>query len=290
MNADSLLGPVLLNHPDSGPPITRQDIHPEIVPDIPHLLKFYSNNKDTTGQSTAQVKGPYFQDKPFTHRDFQSLPRNQVVNDWVLPVLIMCLIILAWIRFSYRKRFGLIIQSSFSRQNLSLLIREGGYGYDLINLSLGLVFIAATALLFYQLMVEVSGMPESGKISLLLFFGIMAGIIAWLMIRLVMIRLLEWIFKTRETTTLYVMSTMSFHFILGILLLPFLVFNAYTEIRFILYVSLAVAGIIFILKIFRGIIIGLSDTKFSIFYLFFYLCTVEILPILVIIKLAKDYL
>ena len=115
-----------------------------------------------------------------------------------------------------------------------------------------------------------------------------AGIVIWLLFRLFLIRLLGWTFRNFEVTSQYLMSSMAYHFMIGIALLPFLVINAYTHSDVILYISLGLAAILFLLKLIRGIVIGLGDTKFSIFYLFFYLCTVEILPVLAIVKIAKD--
>jgi hypothetical protein len=289
MIADSLLGPVL-DHLPSEPAMVRQDEAPKIIPGFPGLISFYSE-QGTSGNITDQsFKGAYFQEKPFPGKDFQATIRPTVTSDWILVVLLLCLVIITWIRFSYKKRLGLILQSSFSKQNLTLLIREGGFGYDMINLSLGFVFIITLALLLYLASTGITGNSSGGEGSLMIFLALVAGIIVWLIFRLVLIRLLRWTFKTNETTTFYLMNTMTFQIIIGIFLLPLLVMNVYAHTPFLLFISLGVGSILFILKLFRGLIIGLSDTNFSIFYLFFYLCTVEILPILVIVKLAMNYL
>jgi hypothetical protein len=100
--------------------------------------------------------------------------------------------------------------------------------------------------------------------------------------------MLGWTFRNFEVTSQYLMSSMAYNFIIGIAVLPFLVVNTYTHSDIVLYISLGMTAILYLVRLVRGIVIGLGDTKFSIFYLFFYLCTVEILPILAIIKVAKD--
>ncbi|MBP6977283.1 MAG: DUF4271 domain-containing protein [Bacteroidales bacterium] len=290
MNQDSLLIPFL---PDSVPvqPVTHPMDEVHIAKDFPDLIRYHTAVLTAQGiQPASKATTSYFQTQPFAKKEFTPEVRLEVLNDWIFPVLLICFAIFAWIRTSYRKRFTQLVQASYSKQYMNLLMREGGGGYDLINLSLGFIFICATALLIFQFSESLSGPSASGSLRFLLFLAIAGGIVLWLLFRLFLIRMLGWTFRNFEVTSQYLMSSMAYNFLTGIILLPFLVINAYSRSSFFLYISLGIIGIFFLLRLFRGIVIGLSDTKFSIFYLFFYLCTVEILPILTIVKLAKDNL
>jgi len=288
MNDDSLLTPLL---PDPVPlkTVTPRTDEVYIAKDFPDLIHYHtlpSPAKET--QSSTNVPVSFFQMQPFHKKEFQQAIRIEALNDWFVPVLLICFTIVAWVRVTYRKRFTQLVQAAYSKQYMNLLIREGGGGYDLINLSLGFIFICSSALLLFQFNESLTGPSSSGSLRFLLFMALAAGIVIWLLFRLFLIRLLGWTFRNFEVTSQYLMSSMAYHFIIGIALLPFLVINAYTHSDVILYLSLGLAAILFLLKLIRGIVIGLGDTKFSIFYLFFYLCTVEILPVLAIVKIAKD--
>ena len=50
-------------------------------------------------------------------------------------------------------------------------------------------------------------------------------------------------------------------------------------------IALTIVALLMIIRIIRGMIIILSSANDSKFYLFYYLCTVEIVPILIIAKL-----
>jgi len=288
MNDDSLLTPLL---PDSVPVKTAAPRPDEVYisKDFPDLIRCHSLTS-SAGETQSATKTPvsFFQVQPFSQKEFTPAIRMESLNDWIVPVLLICFTIFAWVRVTYRKRFTQLVQTAYSKQYMNLLIREGGGAYDLINLSLGFIFICSSALLMFQFNESLSGPSSSGSLRFLLFMALAAGIVIWLLFRLFLIRLLGWTFRNFEVTSQYLMSSMAYHFMIGIALLPFLVINAYTHSDVILYISLGLAAILFLLKLIRGIVIGLGDTKFSIFYLFFYLCTVEILPVLAIVKIAKD--
>ncbi len=288
MNIDSLLTPLL---PDSVPvmPVALRPDEVYIANDFQDLLHYYQETLPA-GDVQPVVKEPvsFFQIQPFQKKEFTAEVRTEILNDWIVPVLLICFTIFAWVRVTYRKRFTQLFQAAYSKQYMNLLIREGGGAYDLINLSLGFIFICSIALLFFQFNESLSGTSPSDSLNFILFLALAGGIVIWLLFRLFLIRMLGWTFRNFEITSQYLMSSMAYHFIIGIVLLPFLVVNAYTRSDVILYISLGLTAILYLVKLVRGIVIGLGDTKFSIFYLFFYLCTVEILPILAIIKVAKD--
>lgn len=271
-------------------PVLDSD-RPFVAKDFAHMITFYKDSAQSsalTGTTEKQIS--FFQERAFQSQPMVAHERTEILNDWILPVFLICFSILSWILVSYRKRFNHVVKATYSKQQLGFLIREGGGSYDLINLSLGFVFVTVLALLMYQATEPITGSSWPVGSRLPFFLITAGGIIAWLLVRLALIRILGWTFKNFEITSQYLMNSMAFHFIMGIILLPFLVISIYTFIPAFLYLSLGIAGILFILRLFRGIIIGLSDTNFSIFYLFFYLCTVEILPVLVIVKIAKDNL
>jgi hypothetical protein len=97
------------------------------------------------------------------------------------------------------------------------------------------------------------------------------------------------VFKTKETTYNYLLNQLIFAIITGPILLFFLVLIVYLESPLILYFCLTIIAIIYTFRFFRAFLIGLALTKFSYLLLFVYLCSLEILPLLVLLKLIFNY-
>jgi len=211
-------------------------------------------------------------------------------NGWILPILLFCIIVIATIQLVYRKKFLQIIQASWSNHQANLLVREGSLASDWITLGLGIVALLTSSLFIYQVNNQILNLPSPGSTSHLQFFLIIFACYSiYLIFKLLLIGISELIFLTREVTNKYLLNSLIFNINIAIFLLPILIISTYTESAILLKITLIFIGIILIYKLFRSIIIGLSNTKFSIVYLFLYLCTVEILPVLLVIKLTMNY-
>ncbi|MFA5727673.1 MAG: DUF4271 domain-containing protein, partial [Saccharofermentanaceae bacterium] len=87
----------------------------------------------------------------------------------------------------------------------------------------------------------------------------------------------------------YMLNLLVFCLITGPVILIFLVFIVYMKSDFLLYCALVIFSIFFIFRVLRGFYIGMGLRKFSFLFLFVYLCSLEILPLLVLVKLLLGY-
>jgi hypothetical protein len=78
--------------------------------------------------------------------------------------------------------------------------------------------------------------------------------------------------------------------IAGLLLIPIVIGLAYFPYGKSILVNLGIVLITFmyLFRVKRGIQIGISKAKLSYFYLFIYLCTLEILPLAVLVRVFID--
>jgi hypothetical protein len=128
------------------------------------------------------------------------------------------------------------------------------FPYELSNFKLLLFYIALLALLFF------------GRILLANFVG--------------------HIFSVRHLYREYLYLGFTYNKLLGILFVPVNFILAYTSgilKEFSFYIALIILGILIFMKIVRGIIFSWEKRVFS-FYLFLYLCALEIVPILLLYK------
>jgi len=251
----------------------------------------------TCHDTTPEGKTILYQDKPEVRSFFtghllrtskiQLQNANQYQPDWILVLLIVCFFLQAWVQFLYRKRFRQLILAPFSKRFLNQLVRDGNLFNERLSLALGIIYFISITLLIY----EVNDLLLGGHIppplkDVSFYLLIMLALVLYWIIKVTGIRLLGMVFKTENTTGMYLLNVLVINIITGMVLIPLLVMVIYLKSVFILYITL----IILILSLFflfvRGFLIGLSLTKFSYLFLFVYLCTLEILPLIILIKFS----
>lgn len=229
-----------------------------------------------TGQKTAPDYG--------TPRPLHHSP-----GDWVAVVFLVCFILLAWVQVFFPKRMKQIVQAPFSRRYLNQLIRDGNLFGERITVVLGTVYLLAVSLLIYEinqryLSIAVPGLPDWG-----LYLAIAASTLALLSLKAALIRFLGVIFRTREPASEYLHNMILYSLFAGPVILTGQLIVVYHRSEWVLLVLLALFGLISLFRFYRGFLVGLTLRKFSYLFLFVYLCSLEILPILVLVKILLDY-
>ncbi len=85
-------------------------------------------------------------------------------------------------------------------------------------------------------------------------------------------------FKEYLTDQLLIFNTTN------VILLPFTLFYFYNDVNIFLYIGLAILAVFTLVRWWRGVLITRDKTFFSLFYIFVYLCSVKILPFLLLTK------
>jgi hypothetical protein len=212
---------------------------------------------------------------------------NRYQPDWILALLIVCFMLQAWVQFLYRKRFRQLILAPFSKRFLNQLLRDGNLFNERLSPALGIIYFISTALLIY----EVNDLLFGGHTPPLLkdfsfYIIILLSLVIFWIIKVIWILLLGKVFKTENTTGTYLLNVLVINVITGLVLIPLLVLLVYMKSVFILYITLVVIVFSLLFLFVRGFLIGLSLTKFSYIFLFVYLCTLEILPLIILIKFS----
>jgi Domain of unknown function (DUF4271) len=212
---------------------------------------------------------------------------NKYTPDWILGLLILCFIILAWVQLFYRKRFRQLLQAPFSKRFMNQLVREGNPFNERLSLALGLIYFIGTALLIFAMNDLLLGGHTPLHLREFSFYLmiILVLVLFWL-VKVLTIRLLGTVFKTENTTRMYLLNELILNIITGLILIPILILVIYLKSILFLYISLALIILSFLFLFARGFMIGLSLTKFSYIFLFVYLCSLEILPLIILVKFS----
>ena len=178
---------------------------------------------------------------------------------------------------------------AFLNFNLSTqIVRDENIFFQRISIYLNIVFNLVAALFIYLLSVQYHWRLEGldNGFFRFIFFVIIVG--ATYAMKFLVLKICGWLFEQEKEMSMYVFNIFLINNILGIALLPFICIFAFIGLHY--YASLyllpfLLIGLAFCLRIFRGIQIGFGAASFSPLYLFLYLCTLEIAPLIVLIRI-----
>ncbi|MCX6242471.1 MAG: DUF4271 domain-containing protein [Bacteroidetes bacterium] len=225
-----------------------------------------------------------FNEHQLQARTFRNSEHQHYPSDWIIISFLACLIIFAWSHFFYYKRLRQIYRAPLSQRFLNILTKEGSLFKERISLALSLVYIFTFSFFLVLMLKEllpdfVSRFPEYQ-----VFLFCAAGMLVFWSVKITAIRFLGIVFRTMPATRDYLQNVLSFTFITGIIILPLLILILFLQSSILLYITLVVIGLMNFFRLLRGFFIGISLKKFSWLFLFVYLCSLEILPLLVILK------
>jgi hypothetical protein len=214
------------------------------------------------------------------------IPRasSQLSEEWMFPVLLICLMILAYLRYQSPSRLKHTWRSTFSTRYMRQVIREESNPpkeYLLLALQFALVaglsVYAGFKLLDFQLLKG---------------FGLYSSIVGVIMIlypiKALVMTIIQWLANGDFSLSEYRYITFLVNRFMGIILLGPVTLACYLPTSSAIPVLYAVF-VLLLLSFSYRIIIGLINalrSNVGAFYIFFYICTLEILPLLVLAKLV----
>jgi hypothetical protein len=207
----------------------------------------------------------------------------------VALVLFISFCVFVWLYIANAKRLNQLFKS-FSPNRTNQLSRDEYSGSNRTGLFLSLLFLFSITLFTGQVL-EFYGLTSRGDHTFMYLF-IAGALLIMYLVKFIFIRLSGFIFKTGKEALDYSSALFVFINILGLIMLPVVIcleFAKQANPRIFIY-----AGFFFIvsflaLRLLRGIVIGVNSNRVSKFYLFLYLCTLEIIPFVILVKLFMLY-
>ena len=221
----------------------------------------------------------------------EPLLRKNVTPDWFFPIILVVLIFFAWIRFFYTKFFTQMIQAFLNNNLANQIVRDENIFVQRASVYLSIVFNLVGALFLYLVSVHFNwslGGIGIGFSRFLFFVVVVSGAYA---IKFLTLKICGWLFEQEREMATYIFNIFLINNILGMALLPFICIFAYNKTlaaSWLLIMPLVLIGIAFCWRIFRGIQIGLGIPSFSPLYLFLYLCTLEIAPLMILLRMVNQ--
>lgn len=218
----------------------------------------------------------------------RELPTSNI--DWITVHLLIVLAFVGWIRVFAGKRLRQVIKSFFAERNMNILIREGNIFTERISIALIIIYLISISLFCYLILVRLLPFEELPYQGFRLFALVLLVILVAWVLKNVILTLTGIIFRNQLLLSEYILMNFVFSVNLGIFLIPFIILTVYLPSDEVLYAAIGLWLIAFIYRTFRQFFTGLEYTKFSYVNRFLYLCTFEIVPILVLTKLILNEL
>jgi len=227
-----------------------------------------------TGSVTSQVMQP-----------------RRAEAEWIIPcILLLLLAYVTLLRVQYPRQLGENI-TVIVNQNLGQQIyRDREFSAGIFSLLIFLNFVLVSAVFLYQLL-SAYGFPgiSGNKYLDIAIYGLLIPAIYFA--RSLVYGLLSLIYPFKAELNFFRFNTRVLLQMTGICLLPFAILMATTDSpvsQWALYCGAGVLICVYIIRIIKGVQIGGGFARFHFFYFLIYLCTLEIAPLLILIKVIGN--
>lgn len=246
----------------------------------------FTDSSTTIGSSIIKNPESFITDLP--KDDFLYSIKENNSHDWLTLLLLLGFVLLAISKFVFRKRFNDLFKAFWARNYSNQLMRDGNIFKEQFGLTMLLLYIVSIPI-FYALSI-LFFFPNKGiELNLPLVIQIAAlPILLWIY-RFIFIKTTAFIFKTTKPSNEILTQLLIFNFLSGIVVLPFITLFYYSESSTFLIFGIVIWSIIQIYRFIRLFVLGFSYSIFSGLHLFLYLCTLEIVPIVILIKIVSNF-
>lgn len=205
---------------------------------------------------------------------------------WPIIVIFISLVIFVSVRVSDSKKISELVISPFSIQVSKQLFREDYKLNKRIPLFLSINFILLISFLIYETNRYFNNalFTEYGSFAQFVLFILIVFTVY--LIKFLVTNFLFLFLSISELGKEYLFNVLVYSHTLSIILFPFIILLHFSRIPayFILYPALILSIGFYLLRLIRTLIISYSEQNIGIVQIFMYFCTLEILPLLVLIK------
>lgn len=205
--------------------------------------------------------------------------------DWLTIVFLVILLLIAVIKNNFSEQLSSLFSLLYSDKYYSDFGKVKPLIWNNFNILFFLIFILVSAvMIYYSLNAYVN---DSFRFDLGYFLKILAGVLIYLVLRYTFEVILSSLFEIFEEYRFFSFVKLSNLFLISVYLLPVLLFITYVNSsQYVIFIGAALIFLALVI-LFRYIkALQYDRINFSnIFYLFLYLCALEIAPIILIYKL-----
>lgn len=216
--------------------------------------------------------------------------RNYINQDGLFIMFLTIGLLFGWINIFHRKRFIQVLNAFFVTRIINQLIREENSLLQRVFVMVSVIFILIFSIFVFQAAVFY-GIKLPGGGHVLLFFACALGVSIIYFSKFMIINFTGYLFDAEKLTKDYFYNIFLINNFVGLLFVPLVLLIAYTHLipkEVLIYSGSFIYLLSFAYRVIRGFSIGLNESKYSVFHIFLYLCTLEILPLILMMKLINQ--
>lgn len=228
-----------------------------------------------------------------TENTFPGQVRNAENSSWIVVLFLVIFILLSWVNVSYSKRIRQFFEAFLSNRYIRQMVREEFVFSHPTSIALSASFLLTSSLLlmqansYFEWNIFLDGNSPVEMNSFTVFIKFLFGLTIFYIGKIILIRISGSLFSAEEEITEYLFNLFLFNNILGLVLLPLVmivVFANSLSPQNIIIFSGTLVLLAFLFRLVKCTYIGNISTKFSKSYIILYICTLEILPLFLLIK------
>ena len=199
-------------------------------------------------------------------------------QDAFFILVLLSFLLIALIKGMYWKHAKLFFMGVFAQRYANQYLREDNAFTERVNF-LTFLLMAINFTLIITKFQAVIDLPTIVSVFFL--------VVLFFLLKLILIKLLGFFFKVKDLAKLAIFFSLLFDKTLGFVLFPLVVVIYFFSVDIsstMLMISLGLFIILFILKLFWLWKIGTNTFGLSQVYIFLYLCSIEIFPLLLLVK------
>ena len=217
------------------------------------------------------------------------LIKRQASSGVLLLLIAISMILVAWVVNTNRGFLGKVYRAAMNENYSELLLRQNRFAsaqylYYIVYIS----FFINAAIFLYLATRNWSVLAEFSTVSLISVILFVALIY---FCRHTALFALAQVFPIKKELRQYSFNIVLYNILAGVALLPIVLLFAFGPDALsgvMIVIGISILAIMYTLRQFRGVVIGSHVIAANAFQFFVYLCAIEILPILVLLKLVHN--
>ena len=223
---------------------------------------------------------------PAVKKLFDPIPRITNAANWEIIILIISFLMLGFAKAFRNNRFKQAVKGLYNYSVALEITREEKVFFHQSNLIFTIIHLLTSSLFLYQRkeIIHSTRLEANSFISFLIILGF---IVATYIIKYVFAKVLFFILNDNSIVSEYIFNISLYNNLLGVTLIPILLLSYFSSIPafyVLFYIAIPLMLIIFLFRLIRLYLIGITK-GISYFYIFLYICTLEILPLVVLLRI-----
>ncbi len=217
------------------------------------------------------------------------LEKNSDFSGWLTVGILLIVFMLSLVWYFFPERVLRLLSREGSKHKAKYADNQFAKPGFVLYTLLGVTFIATTSLVLYLLAKNFLPQELSGYTFEQVILIITTLVVLYYALRFIVIYAIGFLFNRQELATKQVKASFRADIIQSFLIIPWLLILLNNPSSFFYYTALALLLLTVVYKWGISLYIGLKLSKISLYHNILYLCALEIVPVIALLKLLESY-